>query len=74
MGGGREIRAWKFKKNKSFFTRKQGVSLSHRPIIWQNMMNDVSERQKNKTKNSPEHAAIWHQRWENGPKTAKTAK
>jgi hypothetical protein len=38
------------------------------------MMNDVSEKQKTEKKNSPEHAAIWRQRWENGQKTAKTAK
>ena len=38
------------KKNKSFFTEKKGMSLSYGPLIWQNMMNDVSERQKTKQK------------------------
>ena len=38
-GGGREIRPWKFQKNKSFSTGKKGVTLLYGPIIWQDMMN-----------------------------------
>ena len=60
------------KKIKVFYEKTRRVTIVRTHNLTKH--DECFRKTKNKTKNSPEHAAIWHQRWENGPKTAKMAK